>query len=112
AQSDRAPRGKIEIMLQVSDRPGGSSGKIDHRRIEACEDDDFRRGAGDGDVQTTFSALPIEGAEVHRHRLPARRRRAIADRKQSVVALVAVHVLQVLHEHRFLSLSSLLAGYE
>src|SRR5690606_35057818 len=70
------------------------------------------RGAGDGDVQTTFSALPIEGAEVHRHRLPARRRRAIADRKQNDVALIALHGLQVLHEDRLPSLSTFLAGYE
>src|SRR5690606_38054013 len=112
AQSARAPRGKIEIMVQVSDRPGGSSGTIDHRRIEAREDDAFRRGAGDGDVQTPFSALPIEGAEVHRHRLPARRRRAIDDRKQNDVALIALHGLQVLHEDRLPSLSTFFAGYE
>src|SRR5690606_7681859 len=112
AQSDRAPGGKIEIMLQVSDRPGGSPGKIDHRGIEAREDDDLRRGAGDGDVQTTFSALPVEGAKVHRHRLSARRRRAVADRKQNDVALVALHGLEVLHEDRFPSLSPFLAGYE
>ena len=33
------------------------------------------------DLQAPFSALPVEGAKVHRHRLSTRRRRSVTDRE-------------------------------
>ncbi len=65
---------------------------------EAGEDQQFLPRAGDGDVEPALAALAVERAEIHFQRsggvLPE------GDREQHHVALVALHVLQILDDRR------------
>ena len=75
--------GSAEVYVGVADRTY-------HQHLFA--------GAGDRDVQPPFAALPVQRAEVHRELpLPVA---GVADRKDDHVALIALHVFQILHENR------------
>ncbi len=83
---------------------GGRLGGLDLRQglgppMQGREDDQQFPGPGDGHVQAALSAIAVQGAEVHRDL--AGLVGAVGHREEDHVALVALHVLEVLHEDRF-----------
>ena len=88
--------GEFQIVLEVAYASGAHARQIDllgHQR--AVDDHGFTR-SGYRHVQAAMPALTVQRAEVHRDL--ARDVRPVSDREEDDIALVALHVLQVLDE--------------
>ena len=85
-KSEEAAQRAGAVIVYVRDRFGGDGGHYRHVSLGAAEDD----------VEPFLPATLVDGAEVHRH--PAVAAGRVAHAHQDDVALVALHVLQVLHE--------------
>lgn len=67
-------------------------------RAQAAENNEFLARACDGDVEPPFPTRLVQRAEVHRH--AAGLIGSVGEREQHDVALLALHALKVLNQHR------------
>ena len=86
--------------LQAGDSLRRGALEVDLVGCEGGEDLHLIAGAGNSHVQTAPSTFPVERAEVHGD--PPILVLAVTDREEDHIPLVALHVLQVLDEDRFL----------
>ena len=86
--------------LQAGDSLRRGALEVDLVGCEGGENLHLIAGAGNSHVQTSPSAFPVERAEGHGD--PPILVLAVADREEDHIPLVALHILQVLDEDRFL----------
>ena len=100
ADAQRAPLRVAQERLQVADSPRARPGEIDLIGPQGREHQDLLTCAGDRHIQPSLSAVLVQRPEVHGH--VAALVRTVAHGEHDHVPLVALDVLQVLHEHRLL----------
>ena len=87
------------VLEELAQQPGAARARaraVDLLRVDAGEDGELLPRARHGDVQAPLAAAGAERTVVHAEPVAGVRR--VADAEEDLVPLVALHVLQVLHE--------------
>ena len=96
-----AALGVVQPGTQQGRSDGRRPAQIDVGRPQGTDHHHFPPRPCDGHVQATLAPGPVQRSEAHGH--PPRLVGAVADRQKNYVALVALDVLQVLHEKRLVA---------
>ena len=90
--------------LQGGNTLGGGAVQIDLLGFQGSVNGHFLAGAGDGNIQPSPAAIPVQRTEIHINL--AVFVRAVADGEEDHIPLVTLDIFQVLDEQRFFGLES------